>query len=684
MGFLDIALRNAARGFRVHPLRPRDKAPLLNNWPDKATTNEAQIRIWDSVYPDANCGVIADERICILESDNLSELEHRLGHRIPLCYWVSARPGRPHLYFLQTPATRALGNCDVAGIFEFKQRNRYVVAEGSIHPTGPTYILHCDMPLYPLEDHIVKALGELYGERKRKDAQPDAGPIAVGGRHEYLTSVAGKLRNSGLDADAILPALMAANDARCGGDIPLGDLEHIAQSVSRYEVPAPEPKIIIGKAAAPVEVDTSLDADELEGNRVRPEYPDSVWEGTFYGEFAEICGADNHVPLKLFSETLRTVVGSIVGRQLSTSVTGAVPRMFTILIGPPGCGKGTACEYVRLLFDGRWNGLTHTESSLLYLGDSIWNGRGIGARIVNPASAPGLMMALIGKKAAKGTADNPVMHWSPIPRMITMMEEVRGLFSNFTNEASGAGLEGALCELYDRTSFSSTATKQRQPEAADVMYSLLGGITKELWDSIFSKSESAESGFLSRVNIIATENMRRVGGMIEPDFTLLRNRFFPLITALENNPRHIKPTPGAIGAMNDWFTALEMPEGISGARLNIHAWRTALHHAWLRGAENITHLDVEAGIAVAEYQKLMRIWHAPRAGDTRVARCEAAIRAVMRECRKATLRELQQNTNANRVGIMQWRAALDALVKAGEIRIDPGPPKRAILLKQKD
>ena len=253
MSFLDIALRNAARGFRVHPLKPRDKAPLLPGWPDQATNDPETIYRWaNACSTDCNVGVCADDRIgiCILESDASNQLMPLLTHDVPDCYTVQARNFRPHWYFLQTDATRDLGNCDLPGIFEFKQRNRYVVAEGSTHPTGPEYLLVQDRPLFPMPDWLVADLKRLYGERKRKDAQPDAGPIGYGGRHDFLTSVAGKLRNSGLNADAILAALIPINEARCQPPIPAVDVEHIAQSVGRYAVPEPEPKLIIGKQPA--------------------------------------------------------------------------------------------------------------------------------------------------------------------------------------------------------------------------------------------------------------------------------------------------------------------------------------------------------------------------------------------------------------------------------------------------
>jgi hypothetical protein len=272
-----------------------------------------------------------------------------------------------------------------------------------------------------------------------------------------------------------------------------------------------------------------------------------------------------------------------------------------------------------------------------------------------------------------------------MPRVITMSEEVRSLFANFANESTGAGLESVLCELYDRDSFTSTATKDRGPASGKLMYSLLGGITKAGWDSVFSKVESVESGFLSRVNIIGTEEDRTKAGLKAPDFDPLRNTFFPIIQALEKTPRMLDASPGASALMDKWYSRLELPEGISRARLNIHAWRTALHLAWLHGHANILDVDVDGGIKVAEYQAKMREYYSPPEGETRGARCEAGIRKVMRARRNVTLRELRKLTNANRYGIGLWDKALQSLTKAGEVRVADGARKGSkvcILLKQ--
>ena len=92
--FLEIALRQLARGFNVHPLHPYQpgkgeednkacKRAMLLEWPVKASNDEARIREWAARWPSANCGVKAGQQLAIVESDHLPTLEARLGFPIP-------------------------------------------------------------------------------------------------------------------------------------------------------------------------------------------------------------------------------------------------------------------------------------------------------------------------------------------------------------------------------------------------------------------------------------------------------------------------------------------------------------------------------------------------------------------------------------------------------------------------
>lgn len=190
--FRAVALRNAARGYRILPLHPyvdglgveanqRCKRAIHEGWPALATWDSGRIEKWAYQFPGANVGVMAGDELAIVETDHLPTLEARLGFPIPECYRVQARENRPHCYFLSTERARSsfVAGKSVAGVFEFKVGNLYCVSEGSIHPTGAEYKLLVDMPLRPIRDEIVAALERIKGAPPARSGDGIARPGAV-------------------------------------------------------------------------------------------------------------------------------------------------------------------------------------------------------------------------------------------------------------------------------------------------------------------------------------------------------------------------------------------------------------------------------------------------------------------------------------------------------------------------
>jgi Bifunctional DNA primase/polymerase, N-terminal len=190
--FRTVALRNAARGFRVHPLHPhvdgldaeanaRCKRAILTGWPMLATRDAGQIERWAQQFPGANVGIMAGDELALVETDHLPTLEARLGFQLPECYRVQARENRPHCYFLSTERARSsfVAGKSIAGVFEFKAGNLYCVSEGSLHPTGAEYRLLVDMPLYPIPDEIVTGLERIKGAPPARSSDGIARPDVV-------------------------------------------------------------------------------------------------------------------------------------------------------------------------------------------------------------------------------------------------------------------------------------------------------------------------------------------------------------------------------------------------------------------------------------------------------------------------------------------------------------------------
>jgi hypothetical protein len=217
-----VVVKNALdRGLTVHPVKPRDKNPWLKGWPTQASRKPEVIAEWSKRFPNSNYGVVANEDYCILESDDYSALRERVSRTIPSTYRVGARENRPHIYFLQTERSRAAGNMDVAGLFEFKQNNRYVVGEGSIHPTGATYQCTEDAPIVPIPDWLVDDLQVLKAGRsvtKSVAAPLPAEGVKLGegeGRHPMLMSQAAILWDGDRTREEMFTDLQAINLQKC-------------------------------------------------------------------------------------------------------------------------------------------------------------------------------------------------------------------------------------------------------------------------------------------------------------------------------------------------------------------------------------------------------------------------------------------------------------------------------------
>jgi hypothetical protein len=123
------------RGLSIHPLKQQSKEPHLPDWPNKATNNPVTISEWAFRFPKANYGVVADENFCILDIDNPEAFHGELGVKLPKTYTVATSRGL-HLYFRHTDRSRKLGNKGAIGVFDFQADHKYVVGEGSTHPSG--------------------------------------------------------------------------------------------------------------------------------------------------------------------------------------------------------------------------------------------------------------------------------------------------------------------------------------------------------------------------------------------------------------------------------------------------------------------------------------------------------------------------------------------------------------------
>ena len=159
-------------------------------------------------------------------------------------YWLLERPaeGPGELERAELVMKRLAVGMDGDPVHD---RSRIMRVPGTFnHKYGeprPVVMEHCYEDLrHSLEEleAMTEALAPETGSHAEKDGKVPrevlGGPIREGRRNVALTSVAGSLRNRGLDAETICVILMEVNRLRC--EPPLADAEviGIVQSISRY------------------------------------------------------------------------------------------------------------------------------------------------------------------------------------------------------------------------------------------------------------------------------------------------------------------------------------------------------------------------------------------------------------------------------------------------------------------
>ena len=592
---LEIALKCIARGWATFPCVPRSKSPRISRedgghgYKD-ATLDEAQVRAWWSKpgWADSNVPIATGASgLCVLDIDDGIQDEAHLKewmteHGLPPTYAVRSG-GRPefkvHLYYSGTGLRSVPWQKDGCS-GDIRCSTGLVIAAGGLHKSGNPYTVLWDLPVEPRPAYV-----ETLTEKERKfDAPTDVDDATADDwktwLYEYadrnkleLTGYESRVRNGwwlgiicpwvdhhdhgkGTDSSTglgILDGRVTFNcmHGTCGHNAAAFKQLMALQNNEDTEEPGADVEVVLGSGNVSVTV-TPEDFEEPE-HTTTPVYPDDVWKGTPYGDFANYCSEGNFIRKRFFSESLRTVVGAVVGGQLTTDYQGVNARAYTVLIGPPGSGKGTAITAARQFVECDVDSQTVLIRAAIAVG-----GQSRPAELVlavpqhrgaccESGECARIDQATRPHKLEKGESRNPMELWRPLPRFITIQEEIGGLFANFANENSGRGLETAILELYDRDEFTTTATNERSAKSGRLLYSVLGGIPKTEWDNIFARASSVGSGLFSRLNIIGTENDRTVAALPEYDFGEMQRVFLPRITALERTPARIPVSPTARG-----------------------------------------------------------------------------------------------------------------------------------------
>lgn len=397
---------------------------------------------------------------------------------------------------------------------------------------------------------------------------------------------------------------------------------------------------------APTIVETPLVTDVIVDEY---RYPVEAWDGTAYGEFAELCGKGNHVPREFFIEAIKTVTGSVVGTQISIQkMATQEPRFYTVFIAGGGIGKSTAINRAINVFGDQ----------LLYRGDTS-PFQNIGAHITFPASGSAL-------------SDIFENH----PRVLVHSDEFSVIIEKFAIQGSGGSFLGNINSLYDSCHPIVNVTKgktRRGSKATEAHLTVIGATTPDKWGQMFTKTGATGSGFLQRLNIIASEEGATVATLYDPDLTGFRDTFLQKVNALEYKPVTCAILPEAEKAMqsewSSWISQSSDDSDIKG-RLNTYIYRNALHMAWLLGPNESGQYEINSdvmhrAIKLAKYEFHARKEHQPVEGDNQAAIVENAVTRILQKGGRMKHNTLYRKINGYRYGQDPFEKAIRSLERVG-------------------
>lgn len=242
-------LSAAARGWRLHPVQPGAKTPLLPRWPEVASADPDQLEAWERLYPRCNWGVVTGSGLVVIDVDggegraSVAELE-RQGYALPptLCVVTGRADGGGHRYY-QAPAGVEVRNDQSGRIgphIDVRGEGGYVVSPPSVHPSGARYrYVDAAAPVAELPAWVVDRLSTAK-PASPTPAQTGAQIVAKGHRTNLLVSLAGTMLRRGMSGAAITAALTAENAARCSPPLHEAKIRSIAADiVRRYPSPSP-------------------------------------------------------------------------------------------------------------------------------------------------------------------------------------------------------------------------------------------------------------------------------------------------------------------------------------------------------------------------------------------------------------------------------------------------------------
>jgi hypothetical protein len=250
---LSRALLYAAWGWRVLPLRPGSKIPLIKDWPNIATTDSGTVTGWWTRTPTANLGIATGAGLVVLDVDDknghrgsatLAALERERGD-LPPTWTVGTPSNGVHHYFT---CAGHLGNSagKLGDGLDVRADGGQVAAPPSV-VDDRQYVVLLDTPVAPAPSWLIGLLRSPSSQRPSPYERPGSSGsvdgllkflanVQPGGQDSALHWAVCSLRDKGLTwqeaGDLLWPVVAAWPCSR--GPWTVGDIQrHLRSAYSR-------------------------------------------------------------------------------------------------------------------------------------------------------------------------------------------------------------------------------------------------------------------------------------------------------------------------------------------------------------------------------------------------------------------------------------------------------------------
>jgi RepB DNA-primase from phage plasmid len=435
-------------------------------------------------------------------------------------------------------------------------------------------------------------------------------------------------------------------------------------------------------------------------------YPVDVWQNTPYMEFANICtglGTDypNFIPKEFCINALMTVIGAIAGHRIHPvfSPRKVDGRWYSVLLTPDGgTGKGSVFGWaVDDVFAG---------TGLVYRNPEAYSPfQNIGTFVGDFGSARGLVETFLKQ-----------------PRILQVYEELSTPMEKFGIRGSGTSFKDMLLTLADSTSpnWSIIGGSKIPANAPTSIYnSLLGSTTTASgrWDEMLAGSNN--DTLLQRLNLIVSEESRKVSTLAEPDFTEFRKTLLQRLSLLNSYKLSWNFSPEAKALLDEWYERVmsaasqteDRVEKEAHGRIQVLIGRLICHFALWRAplpvdakesgllfdeekgyeslvestdlveenvkervwSVNVPVTWMEDAIRVAEYEIRARMDNAPPEGINHLALCENLIRKHMPVLKKSRWFHVSRKASLDKYGYDTRTKALFNIERQGLLRVEKDP-----------